>query len=91
MRRLCLIFKVYVVVFAAFVSLSYADLEKGKQLYDTICFTCHGVYLGGGIGPNLIDSYWKHGDSPEEVFKTISEGIYDSIWLLLKMFFQKRI
>lgn len=82
-------FKILIAILTTFLTYGYADLDKGKQLHDTICFTCHGVELGGGIGPNLIDSYWKHGDTKEEVSKTISEGIYDSDMVAFKNIFSK--
>ena len=37
-------------------ALSSADVEKGRQLYETSCITCHGANLQGvtGRGPSLI-------------------------------------
>ena len=33
-------------------------IAEGKQTFETICATCHRADGGGGIGPNLTDSYW---------------------------------
>jgi ubiquinol-cytochrome c reductase cytochrome c subunit len=37
-------------------ALSAADVEKGRQLYETSCITCHGANLQGvtGRGPSLV-------------------------------------
>ncbi len=51
-----------------------ADLAKGKQLFNDNCIACHKADGGGGIGPNLTDSYWILGGGIKNVFKTISEG-----------------
>lgn len=68
----------------------FADLQKGKELYHQICMTCHGHDLNGGIGPSLIDDYWKHGDQPNEIFHTISEGVYDSNMVSFKNIYSEK-
>src|SRR5690606_9295317 len=35
-----------------------AAIAEGKQIFETICATCHTANGGGGIGPNLTDDYW---------------------------------
>lgn len=47
----------------------------GAAIYTTNCVGCHGAELQGGIGPNLIDEVWIHGGQPEEVLRTITEGV----------------
>ncbi|MEJ6523208.1 MAG: cytochrome c [Opitutales bacterium] len=54
---------------------SIGNIGRGEEVYKQICFNCHGPNLGGGIGPSLIDSYWKHGDSPEAMLQSIAKGI----------------
>jgi cytochrome c oxidase cbb3-type subunit III len=51
-------------------------LAEGKTIYaDMNCAACHGVQgEGNAIGPNLIDDYWIHGCSFEEVFQIIKNG-----------------
>lgn len=53
----------------------FADLKRGKEIYGQLCFNCHGPHLDGGIGPSLIDSYWKNGDSAEAIYRSIAKGI----------------
>jgi len=51
-----------------------ADLDAGKNIYETNCAVCHKPDGGGGIGPNLTDAYWILGGGIKNVFNTISEG-----------------
>lgn len=53
------------------------DLEEGADVYKSYCFTCHGKSGEGLIGPNLTDSYWIHGNRPEDLQKTITEGVIE--------------
>ena len=51
-------------------------LEQGKTLYESNCAACHIKDGGGGIGPNLTDKNWLHGNgSINTIFHTISEGV----------------
>lgn len=60
-----------------------ADIAKGRELYmrPGACAACHGEdgsgIVGGypGVGPNLVDEYWIHGGSIQDVFKTIKYGV----------------
>jgi cytochrome c oxidase cbb3-type subunit 3 len=47
----------------------------GKAVFSANCVACHGAMLEGGIGPNLRDATWIHGGEPQNVVKTISEGV----------------
>lgn len=38
-----------------------ASLAKGKAVYGTICFACHGANGEGMVGPNLTDAFSVHG------------------------------
>ena len=55
--------------------LSFASLERGQEIYSQICVTCHGPKLDGGIGPSLVDAYWKHGDTSDAIMRSITKGI----------------
>jgi len=57
------------------VDLSAQAVEEGKAVFMSTCVACHGVDLHGGIGPDLLDSTWIHGGSPEEILRTITEGV----------------
>ncbi|MEL0098378.1 MAG: cytochrome c, partial [Opitutae bacterium] len=53
----------------------HANLRRGQEIYSQICVTCHGPNLDGGIGPSLVDAYWKHGDTSEAIMRSITKGI----------------
>lgn len=50
---------------------------KGKAIYSVRCMTCHGPNAGGveKLGLNLTDDYGKNIKNPEDVFKTVSQGV----------------
>lgn len=50
------------------------DLKAGQALFLENCVACHKADGGGGIGPNLTDSYWILGGGISNIFQTISEG-----------------
>ncbi|MBV6522856.1 MAG: Cbb3-type cytochrome c oxidase subunit CcoP2 [Gemmatimonadaceae bacterium] len=50
-------------------------LALGKQVYATNCVPCHRADGGGSIGPNLTDTYWIHGATLSEIYKTVSDGV----------------
>ena len=50
--------------------------EAGKVAYLGKCAACHGNLGEGGIGPNLTDTFWIHGDGQAaSVIKVIVEGV----------------
>ncbi len=59
-------------------------LEKGKTSYGKNCAPCHGE-KGDAVGPmaavlnpkprNFLSEPFKKGNKPEEVFKTVTEGL----------------
>jgi cytochrome c oxidase cbb3-type subunit 3 len=52
-------------------------LAAGKAIFTQNCTPCHGLQGQGGIGPNLTDEYWLHGDSYESIVNTITHGVPD--------------
>jgi cytochrome c oxidase cbb3-type subunit 3 len=49
--------------------------EMGQRLYLTYCYQCHGSDARGAKGfPNLTDSDWLWGGSPEQIQTTILNG-----------------
>ncbi len=52
-----------------------AALQAGREVFEQFCFTCHAIDGGGGIGPNLTDDYWLHGDSYPEIYHTVTYGV----------------
>lgn len=57
------------------LELTAAMAEAGRAVYQTNCLACHGARLEGGIGPSLADGAWIHGGSPEDVVKTVTDGV----------------
>lgn len=54
-----------------------SGIAEGQKIFQSTCFACHGAKGEGGVGPNLTDSYWLHGGTINEVFKTIKYGVPD--------------
>ncbi len=49
--------------------------QQGKALFIKMnCAGCHGYDAKGGMGPSLVDHYWRYGGVPVDVFKSIYEG-----------------
>lgn len=53
------------------------SIENGKQIYNNVCAVCHLVDGGGLVGPNLTDNYWIHGNTPEDLFRIVTEGVIE--------------
>lgn len=54
-----------------------AALASGKETWDKICAVCHLVDGGGLVGPNMTDNYWIHGNTVEDMFKIITNGVIE--------------
>lgn len=53
-----------------------AALARGEETYTTYCVACHAADGGGGVGPNLTDNYWIHGDGTiRPIFTTVKHGV----------------
>lgn len=52
-------------------------LAAGEIIYkEKLCATCHGLAgEGNAIGPNLTDKYWIHGNSIEDLYNIIYNGV----------------
>jgi cytochrome c oxidase cbb3-type subunit 3 len=51
------------------------DLATGKRIFDANCVLCHGALGEGGIGPNLTDNYWIHGNQYADTVRTVVDGV----------------
>jgi cytochrome c oxidase cbb3-type subunit 3 len=51
------------------------QLDDGKMIYNKNCVACHASNGGGGVGPNFTDNFSIHGNSINNVFKTIKYGV----------------
>ncbi|MGV3685595.1 MAG: cbb3-type cytochrome c oxidase N-terminal domain-containing protein [Daejeonella sp.] len=49
--------------------------SAGQAIYNTNCVACHGDKGQGSVGPNLTDTFWLHGGTVNNVFKTIKYGV----------------
>ncbi len=54
-----------------------ADIEKGKEIFSKICSVCHRADGGGLVGPNFADDYWIHGNTIQDMFNTVTNGVLD--------------
>ena len=69
-------------VYAAFRPAAVEDLARdpkaqaiGQRLFLNNCAACHGSDAKGAKGfPNLTDSDWLHGGSPEKISETLHQG-----------------
>lgn len=50
-------------------------LVAGGEIFAKNCAVCHANDGGGGVGPNLTDNYWIHGNDIKDVFKTVKYGV----------------
>lgn len=51
------------------------DLAAGSATFNGQCANCHGTEGQGGIGPNLADEYWIHGNTVTDLYRTIALGV----------------
>ncbi len=50
--------------------------EHGKKLFGEKCAACHGGAGEGGIGPNLTDKFWLHGQGRlADLIKIVADGV----------------
>lgn len=55
-----------------------AQREMGHKVFTEKCASCHGGSGEGGIGPNLTDRYWLHGNgSLSAIAKVVGDGVPD--------------
>ncbi|MCB9072493.1 MAG: c-type cytochrome [Bdellovibrionaceae bacterium] len=55
-----------------------AVVAQGNKVFQMNCANCHGDKGQGGIGPNLTDNYWIHGDGKmTSVMATIKDGVLE--------------
>ena len=52
-----------------------AVIAAGQTVFKTNCVPCHGDHAQGGVGPNLTDDYWLHGNKINDLFKTVKYGV----------------
>jgi cytochrome c oxidase cbb3-type subunit III len=52
-------------------------MAKGKETYTAYCASCHAPDGGGLIGPNLADTYWLHGGTIEDIYRSVAQGVLE--------------
>jgi cytochrome c553 len=80
----------YLTIFNIGLSFAFATIERGQEIYNQICFNCHGPNLDGGIGPNLVDSYWKNGDSHDAIYRSIAKGVTGTEMIAYKLVYSEK-
>ena len=53
------------------------SLANGKTTFDKICSVCHLADGGGLVGPNFTDDYWIHGNSLEDMWAIVENGVLE--------------
>ena len=54
-----------------------ASLTNGKVIYEQNCSVCHGKDGGGVVGPNFTDEFWIHGNTLQDLFPIVLNGVYE--------------
>ncbi|MCB9235477.1 MAG: c-type cytochrome [Bacteroidia bacterium] len=52
-----------------------SSIEAGHAIWTANCMACHGALGEGGIGPNMTDDYWLHGNTIKDIYRTITNGV----------------
>ncbi len=59
-------------------------LTQARKIYMAKCFSCHGQYGEGMVGPNLTDDYWKYAKTDAEVKDVIANGRKGTVMIAFK-------
>jgi len=51
------------------------SLAKGQETWTKICSACHMLDGGGLVGPNMTDNYWIHGNTVQDLYKVVTNGV----------------
>jgi cytochrome c oxidase cbb3-type subunit 3 len=52
-----------------------AKVERGKEVFQIRCASCHAADGGGLVGPNLTDEFAIHGGAPHQLVKVVYDGV----------------
>lgn len=54
-----------------------ASLTSGAETWAKICAVCHLADGGGLVGPNMTDNFWIHGNTVEDLFNVVTNGVIE--------------
>ncbi len=54
-----------------------ASLAAGQEIWTKICAACHLADGGGLVGPNMTDDYWIHGNTVEDLYNVVTNGVIE--------------
>ena len=54
-----------------------ASLAAGQETWTKICSVCHLIDGGGLVGPNMTDNYWIHGNTVQDLFNVVTNGVIE--------------
>jgi cytochrome c oxidase cbb3-type subunit 3 len=54
-----------------------ASMASGKETWDKICAVCHLPDGGGLVGPNMTDNYWIHGNTVQDLYNVVTNGVIE--------------
>ncbi len=66
------------------------SLTSGKVIYEQNCSVCHGKDGGGVVGPNFTDEYWIHGNTLQDLFPIVLNGVYEKGMIAYKNKFDSK-
>jgi cytochrome c oxidase cbb3-type subunit 3 len=52
-----------------------ASLAKGSEIWHKMCAACHLADGGGLVGPNMTDNYWIHGNTVQDLYNVVTNGV----------------
>jgi cytochrome c oxidase cbb3-type subunit 3 len=60
------------------------SLAKGEETWTKICAACHMADGGGLVGPNMTDNYWIHGNTVNDLYDVVTNGVIEKGMLSYK-------
>ncbi len=61
-----------------------ASMADGQKTWESICAACHLKDGGGLVGPNMTDNYWIHGNTVNDLYNTVTNGVIEKGMLSYK-------
>ncbi len=65
-------------------------LTQARKIYMAKCFSCHGQYGEGMVGPNLTDDFWKYAKTDAVVKDIIANGRKGTVMIAFKDYLSAR-